>query len=154
MIKYQGYGMVTLTINGSNKQIAIKPSDTLLRVLREKVDLTGTKIGCENGDCGNCTVLVNGKPIKSCMVLACELEGEEITTIEGLSDTKIQETFLSEGGFQCGFCTPGFLLNAFALLEKHPEADDETCKDWLQSNICRCTGYEGIKKAIQKAKEK
>ena len=146
---------IELNINGENRKVMVRPADTLLRVLREKLGLTGSKIGCENGDCGACTVLVNGTPVKSCMTLALDVKDEKIVTIEGLNETKIQEGFLEKAGFQCGFCTPGFLLNSYALLEKYDNPDDETIKEWLQSNICRCTGYEGIREAIQFAiKEK
>lgn len=154
MIAYNEYAPIELTVNGEKRKIIVRPADTLLRVLRENLGLTGAKPSCENGDCGACTVLVNNKPIKSCMTLAVEVEGQEITTIEGLKDTEIQEAFMEEGGFQCGYCTPGFLMNAYALLEEHPEADDETAKEWLQSNLCRCTGYEGISKSIHSAQGK
>ena len=137
MIHYKGYVSVTLHVNGEHREVIIRPADTLLRVLREQLGLTGTKIGCENGDCGACTVLINGKPIKSCMVLAVEVTDNEITTIEGLSETAIQEAFLEEGGFQCGFCTSGFLLNAYALLENHPEPNDNEIRLWLEGNLCR-----------------
>ncbi len=154
MIAYKDYTSVILNINGEKRKVVVKPSDTLLRVLREKLGLTGGKPGCENGDCGACTVLLDGKPVKSCMILALEVVGKEITTIEGLLDTEIQQAFHEEGGFQCGYCTSGFIVNAYALLEEKPEADDEEMKEWLQSNLCRCTGYEGIKNAVYSAKEK
>ena len=154
MIHHKGYVSITLHVNGERREVIIRPADTLLRVLREQLGLTGTKIGCENGDCGACTVLINGKPIKSCMVLAVEVTDNEITTIEGLSETAIQEAFLEEGGFQCGFCTSGFLLNAYALLENHPEPDDNEIRLWLEGNLCRCTGYEGIKLAVKTAIKK
>lgn len=154
MISYKDYAPLLLNINGEKKKAIVRPSDTLLRVLRENLGLTGAKPGCENGDCGACTVLLDGKPVKSCMILAVEVEDKEITTIEGLNDTEIQEAFHEEGGFQCGYCTPGFLINAYALLEEKPEANDEEATEWLQSNLCRCTGYEGIKKSIESAKEK
>ncbi len=154
MIAYKDYTSVILNINGEKRKVVVKPSDTLLRVLREKLGLTGGKPGCENGDCGACTVLLDGKPVKSCMILALEVMGKEITTIEGLLDTEIQQAFHEEGGFQCGYCTSGFIVNAYALLEEKPEADDEEMKEWLQSNLCRCTGYEGIKNAVYSAKEK
>jgi aerobic carbon-monoxide dehydrogenase small subunit len=150
---YQGITKVELSVNGEKRQAVIRPSDTLLRVLREKLGLTGAKPGCENGDCGACTVLLDAVPVKSCLVLAIEALGKEITTVEGLKDTAIQQAFLAEGGFQCGYCTSGFLVNAYALLEKDPEATDDTAREWLQSNLCRCTGYEGISKSITKAKE-
>lgn len=154
MIVYDEVASIQLNINGELRRVWVRPSDTLLRVMREKLGLTGGKPGCENGDCGACTILLEGKPVKSCMILAVEVEGQEILTIEGLSGTEIQEAFLENGGFQCGYCTSGFIMNAYALLETHPDADDATAKDWLQSNICRCTGYEGIKKSLVAAKIK
>lgn len=153
MDSYKGYSSVYFNINGEKRKAVIRPSDTLLRVLRENLGLTGGKAACENGDCGACTVLLDDKPVKSCMILAIEVADCEITTIEGLKNTEIQQAFLEEGGFQCGYCTSGFLVNAYALLEKYPEADEETTKDWLKSNLCRCTGYEGIKNSMEKAKE-
>lgn len=150
---YQGIIKVELSVNGEKRQAVIRPADTLLRVLREKLGLTGAKPGCENGDCGACTVLLDAVPVKSCLVLAVEALGKEITTVEGLKDTAIQQAFLSEGGFQCGYCTSGFLVNAYAMLEKDPEAAEDTAREWLQSNLCRCTGYEGINKSITKAKQ-
>lgn len=154
MIGYKDYASIVLNVNGEKRKAIVRPSDTLLRVLREKLGLTGGKPGCENGDCGACTVLIDGKPVKSCMILAVEVADKKITTIEGLEDTEIQEVFQEEGGFQCGYCTSGFILNAYALLEEKPEAEDEEIKEWLQSNLCRCTGYEGIKNAVYSAKKK
>lgn len=154
MESYSDYTSVYFNINGEKRKTVIRPSDTLLRVLRENFGITGGKPGCENGDCGACTVLLDNKPVKSCMILAIEARDNEITTIEGLKDTEIQQAFLEDGGFQCGYCTSGFLINAYALLEKHPEADEDTTKDWLKSNLCRCTGYEGIKNSIEKAQDK
>lgn len=143
---------LVLSVNGEDRSVAIRPADTLLRVLREKLGLTGVKNGCENGDCGACTVLVDGKPVKSCMALAAECEGSRIVTIEGLRDHPVQKAFVEKNGFQCGFCTPGMILNAVALLEAHPEADRETTIEFMESNLCRCTGYEGIREAIAAAK--
>lgn len=154
MIGYKDYASIILNINGEKRKVVVKPSDTLLRVLREKLGLTGGKPGCENGDCGACTVLLDGKPVKSCMILAIEVANKEITTIEGLNNTEIQEAFLEEGGFQCGYCTSGFLVNAYALLEEKPDANDDEMKEWMQSNLCRCTGYEGIKNALHSAQRK
>ncbi len=151
---YLGETLTELKVNGDLRRVALRPSDTLLRVLREKLGLTGPKPGCENGDCGACTVLLDGQPVKSCLVLAVETIGREITTIEGLKDTAIQQAFQEEGGFQCGYCTSGFLINAYALLERHPSATEETAREWLESNLCRCTGYEGISRSIEKAKAK
>ncbi len=151
MITYRGHAAVKLSVNGEAREAVVRPADTLLQVLRDRLGLTGAKAGCENGDCGACTVLLDGKPVKSCMVLAVEAEEGEITTIEGLSDTPVQRAFLEEAGFQCGFCTPGFILNAHALLAAHRRPDRETIRDWLESNLCRCTGYEGIEKAVAAA---
>ncbi len=151
MIEYREYAKINLKVNGRIRETVVRPADTLLLVLRDKLGLSGTKIGCENGDCGACTVLLDGQPVKSCMILACEVGEKEITTVEGLPETKLQEAFIEEGGFQCGFCTPGFLVNAHALLKQHPNADGPVVKEWLESNICRCTGYQAIEKAVQKA---
>ena len=143
-----------LCINGEERRAAVRPGDTLLRVLREKLGLTGAKCGCENGDCGACTVLLDGKPVKSCMILAVECEDAAVTTIEGLRDHPIQQAFAEKNGFQCGFCTPGMILNAAALVEAHPEPDDAVDREWMQSNLCRCTGYEGIRNALAAARRK
>jgi len=148
MITYKHHAAISLRVNGATREVVVRPADTLLHVLREALGLTGTKVGCENGDCGACTVLLDGKPVKSCMVLAVEVEGAEITTIEGLSNTPIQKAFLAEAGYQCGFCTPGFIVNAYALLKAHPHPDPQTIRTWLDGNLCRCTGYEGIRRAI------
>lgn len=153
MESYKDYSSVYFNINGEKRKAVIRPSDTLLRVLREKFALTGAKPGCENGDCGACTVLLDNKPVKSCMILAIEVGNREIITVEGLKDTEIQQAFLEDGGFQCGYCTSGFLINAYALLEEHPDADDARKEEWLKSNLCRCTGYEGIKNSVNKAQE-
>lgn len=154
MKSYSGYTSVYFNINGEKRKAVIRPSDTLLRVLRENLGLTGAKPGCENGDCGACTVLLDGNPVKSCLILAIEVVDNEITTIEGLKDTEIQQAFLEDGGFQCGYCTSGFLINAYALLERYPDADHIIKEDWLKSNLCRCTGYEGIKNSVDKAQER
>jgi aerobic carbon-monoxide dehydrogenase small subunit len=151
MITYRGQAAIRLTVNGEVREAVVRPADTLLHVLRDRFGLTGAKAGCENGDCGACTVLLDKKPVKSCMVLAVEAEGSGITTIEGLKDTPVQRGFLEQAGFQCGFCTSGFIVNAHALLAAHPRPDRETIRDWLESNLCRCTGYEGIEKAIEAA---
>ncbi len=143
-----------LRINGEEREVVVRPADTLLRVIREKIGLRGTKIGCENGDCGACTVHVDGAAVKSCMVLAVEVEEADITTIEGLTDDALKEAFIAESGFQCGYCTAGFLMNAAALLsaESKPEGvTDEEIRVRLESNLCRCTGYEGIERAVKRA---
>jgi carbon-monoxide dehydrogenase small subunit len=149
MREYREIARLNLTINAEVREVAVRPADTLLRALREGLGLVGTKMGCENGDCGACTVLVDGEPVKSCMVLAVEVEGEEITTIEGLKDDRLQGCFAEEAGFQCGFCTPGFLANAHALLKHNPNPSDEEMREWLSSNLCRCTGYEGIERSVR-----
>lgn len=152
MKEYAGIIDLHLYVNGEDRRVAIRPGDTLLRLLREKLGLTGPKCGCENGDCGACTVLLDGKPVKSCMVLAVECEDHRITTIEGLRDHPVQKAFASANGFQCGFCTPGMIMNAVALLAAHPAPDEQADREWMQSNICRCTGYEGIRKALALAR--
>ena len=154
MKEISGTVELVLHVNGEERRAAVRPGDTLLRVLREKLGLTGAKCGCENGDCGACTVLLDGKPVKSCMILAVECEDAAITTIEGLRDHPVQRAFAEENGFQCGFCTPGMILNAAALVEAHPEPDDAVDREWMQSNLCRCTGYEGIRNALAAARRK
>jgi aerobic carbon-monoxide dehydrogenase small subunit len=138
-----------LLVNGETKSVVARQGDTLLFVLRNELGLTGAKPGCLNGDCGACTVLVDGTPIKSCMMLAIETVGKEITTIEGLHNTPIQRAFVEHFAFQCGYCTPGFIINAYALTEQHPDADDSTIREWLESNICRCTSYKEIEAAVK-----
>lgn len=140
---------VHFQINGEKREVVVKPSDTLLYVLRERLGLTGAKSGCNHGDCGTCTILVDGTPIKSCLMLAVEAIGKNITTIEGLHDTAIQKAFADKSAFQCGFCTPGFILTSYALTHEHPDANDEVVKEWLQSNLCRCTGYKEIEAAVK-----
>jgi carbon-monoxide dehydrogenase small subunit len=138
-----------LLVNGETWSVVARQGDTLLFVLRDELGLTGAKPGCLNGDCGACTVLVDGTPIKSCMMLAIETVGKEITTIEGLHNTPIQRAFVEHFAFQCGYCTPGFIINAYALTEQHPDADDSTIREWLESNICRCTSYKEIEAAVK-----
>jgi carbon-monoxide dehydrogenase small subunit len=151
MRKFEGCFEKILNINNEKRKVIIKSNETLLRVIREKLGLTGTKIGCENGDCGACTILINGIPYKSCMILAVELdENDQITTIEGINDEKIRNAFIEEEGFQCGFCTSGFIVNAYSLLKKKDKLNDEIIREYLESNLCRCTGYEGIESAVKK----
>ncbi|MBY6268112.1 (2Fe-2S)-binding protein [Parageobacillus thermoglucosidasius] len=138
-----------LLVNGETKSVVARQADTLLFVLRNELGLTGAKPGCLNGDCGACTVLVDGIPIKSCMMLAIETVGKAITTSEGLHNTAIQRAFVEHFAFQCGYCTPGFIMNAFALIERHPDADDSIIQEWLESNICRCTSYKEIEAAVK-----
>jgi aerobic carbon-monoxide dehydrogenase small subunit len=142
---------LTLDINGEQRRVTMQPSDTLLSVLRRELGLTGAKPGCLNGDCGACTIMVDGWAMKSCLMLAVEAgaEAKKITTIEGLKDTPIQKAFVEKFAFQCGYCTPGFIMNCQSLILRHPHADDETIKKWLESNICRCTGYQEIEEAVK-----
>ncbi|RHW38953.1 (2Fe-2S)-binding protein [Neobacillus notoginsengisoli] len=137
-----------LSVNSEATSVIVRPADTLLYVIRGQLGLTGSKPGCLNGDCGACTVIVDGIPQKSCLMLAVEGTGKEITTIEGLKDTPIQRAFVEKFAFQCGYCTSGFLMNCQALVETKPDADDAVLKDWLESNICRCTGYREIREAV------
>lgn len=141
--------LMELNVNGAKHSVIARPADLLLNVLREQLGLTGAKPGCESGVCGACTVLMDEKPVKSCLILAVEAIGHEITTIEGLRNTPIQLAFVEKNALQCGFCTPGIILNCHALLNTHPDADPEMLKEWLQSNFCRCTGYAEMKEAVQ-----
>jgi carbon-monoxide dehydrogenase small subunit len=138
-----------VNINGEKRSLLVRSADTLLYVLRDNLGLTGAKPGCLNGDCGACTVNVEGWPMKSCLMLAVEVDGRKVLTIEGLENTPIQQAFVENFAFQCGYCTPGFIMNCHSLIEKHPEADDKMIKEWLESNICRCTGYTEIEKAVK-----
>lgn len=154
MKHFTGQVKLELAVNGERRTVWTNPADTLLWTLRNRLGLTGSKVGCENGDCGACTVHVDGTPIKSCITLTVDVDEAEITTVEGLEDSPVQEGFRREYGFQCGYCTSGFIMNGHALLQSHPHPDQATRIDWLQSNICRCTGYEGIEKAIDHAEER
>lgn len=140
---------ILLQINGEERQVTVRHADNLLYVLRERLGLTGAKPGCLNGDCGACTIEVDGYPVKSCLVLVMDMIGKKITTIEGLSNTSIQKAFVETFAFQCGYCTPGFIMNCHTLIYTDPQADDAKIKEWLESNICRCTGYLEIEKAIK-----
>lgn len=141
--------LIHLHVNGETHHAVVRPADTLLITLREQLGLTGAKRACENGDCGACTVLVNGKPTLSCLSLAVEAVDQQITTVEGLLDSPVAKAFVDNWAIQCGFCTPGFVVNCHALITTHPEANEEVVEEWLQSNICRCTGYEEIREAVQ-----
>lgn len=149
MLKISGATSITLNVNEEDREVIVRPSDTLLFTLRKGLGLTGAKPGCENGDCGSCTVLVDDWPIKSCLMLTVEAIGKRILTVEGLKDAPIQRAFVERFGFQCGYCTSGFLMVCHALSKIHPDADDTVIQDWLQSNICRCTGYQEIEEAIK-----
>lgn len=154
MLKVVGKSIITLKINGENKDVMVRPADTLLYTLRELLGLTGTKNGCENGDCDSCTVLLNGLPVKACLMLAVEAIGHEITTIEGIRNSPIQNAFVEKFAIQCGYCTPGMIMNCHALITLHPDATDETIAEWLESNICRCTSYQEIKEAVKSVLQK
>ncbi len=147
--------IVTATINGETVEFLCKPRDTLLDVLRETLCLTGTKEGCSNGNCGACTVLLDGRAVDSCLVLAVEIEGAEVRTIEGVAPAagldSIQKCFLEHAALQCGVCTPGFIMSACALLESEPDPDEQRIRFYLAGNLCRCTGYDKIVRAVQDA---
>jgi len=146
---------VSLLVNGESYRLSVPSHHTLLQVLREQMALTGTKNGCEAGECGACAVLLNGEPVNSCMVLAPEADGAEIVTIEGLAlDDQLdplQEAFIATGAIQCGFCTPGLLVNARALLDRNPDPTDDAIREALVGNLCRCTGYLRIVEAVAMA---
>lgn len=145
---------IDLNINDEIRSVSVRSGDTLLMVLRGRLGLTGAKPGCLNGDCGACTVNIDGWPMKSCLMLAVEAVGTKITTIEGLKNTAIQREFVDHFAFQCGYCTPGFVMNCHSLIRQHPNADDKTIKEWLESNICRCTGYKEIEEAVKSVLKK
>ena len=143
---------VTTTINGDETEFLCEPRQTLLEVLRDDLGLTGTKEGCSNGNCGACSVILNGRVVDSCLVMAVEGDGQEITTIEGVATAEglhpLQQKFLEHAALQCGVCTPGFIVAAKALLDREPHPDEGRVRYWLAGNLCRCTGYAKIVKAI------
>lgn len=147
--------LIELHVNQLPYRVTVKPSATLLDVLRQDLGLKGTKRGCDQGHCGACTVILNGKAVNACMVLAVRADGKSITTIEGLSAGDqlhpLQEAFVEEGAIQCGFCTPGMILSAKALLDETQEPSEQEIREALSGNLCRCTGYVNIIKAVQKA---
>ncbi len=146
---------INVTINGELEQVLVLSNMTLMRMLRETQALTGTKNGCSAGECGACTVLMNGEPVNSCMVLAVECDGAVITTVEGLGHDQqldpVQEAIIDAGGVQCGFCTPGILISSRALLDRNADPSDEEIREALVGNLCRCTGYMRIVEAVKKA---
>lgn len=146
---------MTTTINGEQVDFLCEPRHSLLEVLRDSLGLTGSKEGCNNGNCGACTVILNGRPVDSCLVLSAEVEGAEIETVEGIACNSnlhpVQQCFLEGAALQCGICTPGFLVASKALLEKDPDASEETIRFDLSGNLCRCTGYDKIVRAVQAA---
>ena len=149
---------ITVTVNGLKEYLDVPSSMTLLHMLREKLALTGTKNGCEAGECGACTVLVDGEPVNSCMMLAVEVDGRQVTTVEGLAPegqlSRLQEAFVEHNAVQCGFCTPGVLISAHALLERNPHPTEEEVRADLVGNLCRCTGYLRIIQAVQTAADR
>ncbi len=148
---------ITVTVNGEAEYLTVPSNMTLLQLLREKLAFTGTKNGCSAGECGACTVLMNGAPVNSCLVLAVEADGAEIVTVEGLANdgqlTALQEAFVEHNAVQCGFCTPGVLISAHALLKRNPHPTEDEIKLALVGNLCRCTGYLRIIQAVQTAAE-
>ena len=148
---------INVTINDELEQVVVPSNMTLMRMLRETLAMTGTKNGCSAGECGACTVLMNGEPVNSCMVLAVECDGANIVTVEGLAGEQqlapVQEAIIHEGGVQCGFCTPGILLSSHALLKRNPHPSEDEIREALVGNLCRCTGYvriiEGVKEAAR-----
>jgi aerobic carbon-monoxide dehydrogenase small subunit len=146
-------GDLVLAVNGERRRVTARPADTLLYSLREGLGLTGAKPGCENGDCGACTVLVDGVPMKSCMVLTVEVGERCVLTVEGLRMAPAQKAFVEHWAFQCGYCTAGFLMVVHGLAQSRPRADGAETLEWLRSNICRCTGYAEIEAAARAALE-
>jgi len=147
---------IHVLVNGEARTLTVAPNDLLINVLRQDLELTGTKYACGIGECGACTVHVNGRPVLSCLTLAATVDGCAITTIEGIggpdgSLDPLQEAFLDEGAYQCGFCTPGFIMSSKALLNENPAPTEGEIQEYLRGNLCRCTGYQNIIKAVQAA---
>ena len=146
-----------LVVNGQPNTLEVEPHLTLLEVIRSSLGLTGTKEGCSTGHCGACTVLVNGRPISSCLLLAAEADGQQIMTVEGLASNgtlhPVQEAFVRQGGLQCGFCTAGMMMSTVALLDRNPQPTEHEIRYSLAGNLCRCTGYHKIVEAVQRAAE-
>ena len=149
---------IEITVNGRMRSFDVEPNTLLLNLVRDDLHLTGAKYGCGVGECGACTVILDGEPVLGCMVLAVDADGKCVETIEGLAEGSnlhpIQESFIEEGAVQCGFCTPGFIMTAKKLLEENPDPTELEIRDYLRGNLCRCTGYVNIIKAVQKAAEK
>ena len=147
-----GKKLLAFTLNGRPVEVAAGPSETLVTVLRETLGLTGTKVGCGEGDCGACTVLLDGKAVNSCLVLALQVEGREVLTIEGLAGGEalhpVQQAFIDHGAIQCGFCSPGMILSSVALLKQNPKPTEEQVRTGISGNLCRCTGYQKIVEAV------
>lgn len=150
--------LIKMNVNGQKYEMAVEPSQTLVGVLRNKLGLTGTKVGCEMGDCGTCTVIMDGKAVNACLVLAVQADGREILTIEGLARDEelhpLQESFVMEGAIQCGFCTPGMIMSAKALLNENPDPNEAQIREGISGVLCRCTGYSKIVQAIKSTSQK
>ena len=153
-----GLGHVETTINGNQVNFLCEPRQSLLECLRDVLGMTGTKEGCNDGNCGACTVLLDGRIVTSCLVLGVEAQGKEVTTIEGVASADglhpVQQAFLENASLQCGICTPGFIVATKALLDREPDADEGRIRHWLAGNLCRCTGYDKIVRAVLDAEEK
>lgn len=149
---------IQITINGRKRDFDVEPSKLLLNLIRDDLDLTGAKYGCGIGECGACTVHVDGEPVLGCMTLAVDCDGKTVDTIESLSKGQelhpIQQAYLDEGGVQCGYCIPGFIMTTKALLEENPDPSESEIRGYLKGNLCRCTGYVNIVKAVQTAAER
>ena len=149
---------IFLKVNGETYRMSVPDNRTLLQTIRDDLGLTGTKEGCGVGECGACTVLVDGRPVNSCLALAVEMDGREITTVEGLAKDgvldSLQQAFIEEGAVQCGFCTPGMLMSAQGLLNKNPSPTEDDIRKAIQGNLCRCTGYDPIVRAVKKSSGK
>lgn len=149
---------VTTSLNGSETEFLCEPRQSLLEVLRDEIGLTGTKEGCNNGNCGACSVIMNGRVVNACCVLGVEAQGATITTIEGVAEGTelhpLQTAFLEEAALQCGICTPGFIIAAKTLLDREPDASEDRIRHYLAGNLCRCTGYDKIIKAVRKAADR
>jgi carbon-monoxide dehydrogenase small subunit len=147
----------TLNVNGRSHQVSVQPGETLLDTLRDRLNQTGTKEGCGEGDCGACTIQVDGRAVNACLILAADAKGREIRTVEGLSQngelSVLQRAFVEKGGIQCGFCIPGMLMSADALLRKNPRPSDQDIREALAGNLCRCTGYIKIFESVKAAAE-
>ena len=148
---------ISMTVNGDSHELLVDPGWTLLETLRDRLRLTGTKEGCSNGNCGACTVMINGRTANACLVLAVEMAGSEITTVEGIASqgklNVVQEAFIKDGALQCGFCTPGFIVSTTALLQRDPDPSEQEIRMRLAGNLCRCTGYDKIIRSVQAAAE-
>jgi len=147
--------VVTATVNGERVEFLCEPPQSLLECLRDVLGLTGTKEGCNDGNCGACSVLLNGRLVNSCLVLGVEIEGQAVTTVEGIATWRglhpIQQAFVEQDGLQCGYCTPGMIMAVKALLDREPQPSDERIRAWMAGNLCRCTGYDKIVRAVRAA---